>query len=354
MILVRVGQHDAGDVAPLLHEIADVRQDQVDAGQVLLAGERHADVDDQPGAAPLRRRARRSRDSCRSRRRRRAARTRARCDRPLLIASPPTNTSPAATVCIVPSGKAEHQAARFVDGFELAGKLAIARLDADRLAEPAARASQSARIAAKPAPRFHCARRATIARRQRREQAFGRGADARRGEIGRRIVGAVRMMRAIDADPDRHASCPLALDQDAGELVAVDQQIVRPFQHQPIGAGPGCVRRWRRAAPAPRRTTARASAPAAPDRSAAGSRRDCPAPTPRYGRAGRGPRSGACAMIHSGPRSPSRASAQRLGIGRAERVVSDEPHAGRHRRGIELHQNSDFAAAAAASTSGAG
>ena len=53
MILVRVGQHDAGDVAPLLHEIADVGKDEIDAGQVLFAGERHADVDDEPGAAPL-------------------------------------------------------------------------------------------------------------------------------------------------------------------------------------------------------------------------------------------------------------------------------------------------------------
>ena len=53
MVLVRVGEHDAGDVAALLDEIADVGQDQIDAGQVLLLRKRHADVDHQPGAAAL-------------------------------------------------------------------------------------------------------------------------------------------------------------------------------------------------------------------------------------------------------------------------------------------------------------
>ena len=42
---------------------------------------------------------------------------------------------------------------------------------------------------------------------------------------------------------------------------------------------------------------------------AAAWRRDCPAATPRRCRAGRARRSGCCAVIHSGPRSPARASA---------------------------------------------
>ena len=50
MVLVGVGEHDAGEVAALLDQIADVRQDQIDARQVLLLRERHADIDDQPGA----------------------------------------------------------------------------------------------------------------------------------------------------------------------------------------------------------------------------------------------------------------------------------------------------------------
>ena len=47
MILVRVGEHQAEDVAALLHQITDVRQDQVDAGE-LIVGEGHAEVDRDP------------------------------------------------------------------------------------------------------------------------------------------------------------------------------------------------------------------------------------------------------------------------------------------------------------------
>ena len=197
------------------------------------------------------------------------------------------------------------------------------------LPTPAARASQSARIAAKPAPRFHCARRAIIAADSGANRLSG---EVRTPAVARSVagvLGAVRMMHAIDADADRDGR-PLALDQDAGELVAVDQQIVRPFQHEPRWRGPGCARRWRRAERAPRRTTARESAPAAPDRSAAGSRRDCRAPTPRCGRGGRAPRSG---VLRGDPQRPALAGArepQRLRVGRADRVVSDEPRPGRH------------------------
>ena len=47
MILVRVGEHDAENIFAYLDEIADVRQDQVDARQV-IAGKRHAEIDDDP------------------------------------------------------------------------------------------------------------------------------------------------------------------------------------------------------------------------------------------------------------------------------------------------------------------
>ena len=160
------------------------------------------------------------------------------------------NTSPAATVCIVPS--ARRRTKRPVSSMVSNWPASSPSPDLTRigLPTPAARASQSARIAAKPAPRFHCARRGDHRGRQRREQAFRRGADAGGGEIGRRKIGAGRMMHAIDADPDRDAR-PLALDQDAGELVAVDQKIIRPFQHQPIGQArdapaDGVVQRERR------------------------------------------------------------------------------------------------------------
>ena len=45
---------------------------------------------------------------------------------------------------------------------------------------------------------------------------------------------------------------------------------------------------------------------------------------------------------------------ERFRVGRADGVVADEPHAGCRRCGIELHQNSDFAATIAALSSGAG
>ena len=53
MILVRVGEHEAGEIAPLRDQERDVRHDQVDAGQV-VARERHAEIDRDPVAlAPV-------------------------------------------------------------------------------------------------------------------------------------------------------------------------------------------------------------------------------------------------------------------------------------------------------------
>ena len=51
MILVRVRQHQPEQVLPLLLEEGDVGKDQVDARQVLLVAERHAEIDRKP--APL-------------------------------------------------------------------------------------------------------------------------------------------------------------------------------------------------------------------------------------------------------------------------------------------------------------
>src|ERR1700682_5314494 len=53
MVLVAVRDHQPDDVLSLLDEKADIRQDQVDAGQLLLGGERHAAIDDQPLPAAL-------------------------------------------------------------------------------------------------------------------------------------------------------------------------------------------------------------------------------------------------------------------------------------------------------------
>ena len=50
MILVGVGQHEADQVLALFLEEADVGHDQVDARQMLLVAERHAEIDGEPGA----------------------------------------------------------------------------------------------------------------------------------------------------------------------------------------------------------------------------------------------------------------------------------------------------------------
>ena len=52
VVLVAVGEHDALDVVETVPDRGEVRQDQVDAG-LLLLGEEHAAVDDQQAAAVL-------------------------------------------------------------------------------------------------------------------------------------------------------------------------------------------------------------------------------------------------------------------------------------------------------------
>ena len=53
MVLMGMGEHDAGEVLALLFEEADVGQDQVDARQMLLRRERDAAIDRQPLPAAL-------------------------------------------------------------------------------------------------------------------------------------------------------------------------------------------------------------------------------------------------------------------------------------------------------------
>src|SRR4051812_33388387 len=50
MILMRVGQHQPHQILALLHQEGNIRHDQVDARQVLLVAERHAQIDRKPGA----------------------------------------------------------------------------------------------------------------------------------------------------------------------------------------------------------------------------------------------------------------------------------------------------------------
>ena len=47
MVLVRVGQHQAQDVATLFEQVTDIREDEIDAGQLFFAGKGNAAIDDQ-------------------------------------------------------------------------------------------------------------------------------------------------------------------------------------------------------------------------------------------------------------------------------------------------------------------
>ena len=99
---------------------------------------------------------------------------------------------------------------------------------------PAARASQSARIAAKPAPRSHCASRASHRAGQRARTA--RPASPRRRAPQDRspdsgvVAGWCAQLTPMPTTVAVAAADALRLEQDAGELGAVEQQVVRPFQ----------------------------------------------------------------------------------------------------------------------------
>ena len=48
MIFVGVGKHQTNKIAALLNQKADIRQNQIDAGQMLLGGEGNTAIDNQP------------------------------------------------------------------------------------------------------------------------------------------------------------------------------------------------------------------------------------------------------------------------------------------------------------------
>ena len=173
------------------------------------------------------------------------------------------------------------------------------------------------------------------------EQAFGRGR-ARRARADRspetRVAGGwLTQLTPMPMTTRDSPRVTLALDQDAGNFVA--GPAARSFGHLSFSRGAergASARDGIVHARAPRRTTIAARARRAPDRSAAGWRRDCRAPTPRCR-----PRRPRPALWLS-RRDPQRAALagarkrQRLGIGRAERLVSYVPDP-RQARGFAVH-----------------
>ena len=279
--------------------IADVRQDEIDAGQV-VAGKGDAEIDRDPLRGGARCRGRRARDSCRSRRRRRAAQRRARRRgppsahrrRPSQCSS---TTSPAAIDLRPPSGSDSTSRPASSTSSKRPTSSRSGEAHADVLAAPGGArqpvgADGREMLAVVPLrqPPEHLGR-------QRREQRLGGHRGAGRGKIGGRIVGVGGMADAIDADADDDAPAPspaLAFDQDAGELLAVEQQIVRPFDRE---LRPQRRRRFGDRVMDRERGDEGELRPMLRRRGVGqqqATQTDCRAPTPRCGRAGRVRRSG--------------------------------------------------------------
>jgi hypothetical protein len=51
MIFVRMRQHDAGQIPPLLNQVADVGKDKINAGKMLFRCKRDAEIDRKPSSA---------------------------------------------------------------------------------------------------------------------------------------------------------------------------------------------------------------------------------------------------------------------------------------------------------------
>ena len=101
---------------------------------------------------------------------------------------------------------------------------------------PSARASQSARIVANPAPRSHCDSRSNHRAGQYLEQSAAVTLTPTAPQVGRRIFRVARMMRRSSRQyrSRRRASGrrSFALEQDAANFLAVAQHVIRPFQRK--------------------------------------------------------------------------------------------------------------------------
>src|ERR1039458_758201 len=151
MVFVRMGEHQADEIFPNLHQIADVWKNQIDAWQMFFRGKRHAEIDRKPAspalvAQPLDRQVHAD-----------LADTAERREHQFLLRmrhnqrDPSSNTSPAVTVasplgcstCNRPDSSSPWKRPRS----SRSGKRT--RMSSP---SPAARASQSARMLAKAAP----------------------------------------------------------------------------------------------------------------------------------------------------------------------------------------------------------
>ena len=235
------------------------------------------------------------------------------------------STSAAVTVSVAPSVTAQQHSSGGVDPFEAALALALRQGDADGLAQAEgplepflADGGETGRhgpIA--PAAARHCGR-------QLGEHAVGRGAHARSRKVGRGKRRAGRVVHAINADADRNRAhprlrsrCRRICSRRSGRRLAISS--ATPFREPRNTAGNRIMQGQRR-----NKRQLRRDAPADQRQSAAAWRRDCRAPIPTAAAA-----AAARGLPPGGhPQRAALAAArerQRLGIGRADRLVSDHP-----------------------------
>src|SRR5271156_1637576 len=164
------------------------------------------------------------------------------------------------------------------------------------------------------------------------------------------------MVPAIDAETDGDGEFPrgpLAFDEDAGELGAVAKNVIRPFQRQTGVQVRGAIedrvmerqrgdeRQFRR-----------------PFRQSRIDKKQRRIEVARPGNPGvAAPASARRLLPRHDPKRSALAAArqrQRFGVGGRKRLMGCQPIARRYRRGVKLHQNSEWAAALATPTNGPG
>src|SRR5208282_522580 len=169
-------------------------QDEIDAGQVLFGCKGNAAVDDKPLAPPLvaepiDRKIHPDLADAAERRENKLA-LRHQSTRPVAgeraVRSPTGNTSPAMIVCRLPSARRSSSRPFSSSPTQRPTNSRLGSRTRIWLPIPVARSSQSARIAAKPAPRRHCASRRSIVpeRAQNRSSAVTSAPAARRSVAG--------------------------------------------------------------------------------------------------------------------------------------------------------------------------
>src|SRR5215510_4193208 len=161
MVFVRMREHQTRDVLPFFDEVSNVRQDQVDARKMLLGRKRHAKIDSEPCAPALIAN---------------AVDRQVHADLPdpskwrknqflrsgHVQRSPKPKTSPAVTGVMLPACSSSRRPASSRPWKRPESSRSGSRT-CRTSPRPAARLSQSTRVAENPKPPFHCARRFCMA-----------------------------------------------------------------------------------------------------------------------------------------------------------------------------------------------